>query len=290
MRNKAFTLIELLVVIAIIAILAAILFPVFAQAKASAKKTASLSNTKQIGLAAIMYGADSDDMIPIMLNGNWDGLSVANGNGPFRTKTWVENIQPYMKSWQMVVDPMRGDSEGIYSGAGTPSGITSYRNQGRFAQFGLNYLFMSPWPNCVNSEAKSFTQATEPAGTVYVTQSRRFNTTDAGGYFMVNAPGMWPIIAPAPIYCIIWDGSAGSGNWAGSPTYTRKFTSSAYTVNGTSSNTVFLDGHAKNMSVGALTAGTDYGTAVVGGDADGAIINDRSKYLWDLDGFFYDDY
>jgi prepilin-type N-terminal cleavage/methylation domain-containing protein len=55
MNKKAFTLIELLVVIAIIAILAAILFPVFAQAKLAAKKTASLSNVKELGLAEIMY-------------------------------------------------------------------------------------------------------------------------------------------------------------------------------------------------------------------------------------------
>jgi len=60
--KKAFTLIELLVVIAIIAILAAILFPVFAQAKAAAKKTADLSNLKQLGLSMLLYANDNDDM------------------------------------------------------------------------------------------------------------------------------------------------------------------------------------------------------------------------------------
>src|SRR4051812_18732320 len=64
MQRKAFTLIELLVVIAIIAILAAILFPVFAQAKFAAKKTVDLSNAKQIGLTTKLYLADSDDTMP----------------------------------------------------------------------------------------------------------------------------------------------------------------------------------------------------------------------------------
>lgn len=60
-KSRAFTLIELLVVIAIIAILAAVLFPVFAQAKAAAKKTSDLSNFRQIGTALALYAADHDD-------------------------------------------------------------------------------------------------------------------------------------------------------------------------------------------------------------------------------------
>jgi len=64
MQRKAFTLIELLVVIAIIAILAAILFPVFAQAKAAAKKTSALSGVKQTGLGILIYNGDFDDVYP----------------------------------------------------------------------------------------------------------------------------------------------------------------------------------------------------------------------------------
>jgi len=70
--KKAFTLIELLVVIAIIAILAAILFPVFAQAKAAAKVTVAISQMKQLGTAMVMYSTDADDVNspPYPLNDN----------------------------------------------------------------------------------------------------------------------------------------------------------------------------------------------------------------------------
>lgn len=63
--NKGFTLIELLVVIAIIAILASILFPVFARAREKARESSCLSNQKQIGMAIIMYAGDYDDLMPM---------------------------------------------------------------------------------------------------------------------------------------------------------------------------------------------------------------------------------
>lgn len=80
--KRAFTLIELLVVIAIIAILAAILFPVFAQAKAAAKKTSALSNQKQVGLAVIMYMGDYDDVLPR----NDDCVAGSSLNGALRNE------------------------------------------------------------------------------------------------------------------------------------------------------------------------------------------------------------
>lgn len=85
--KRAFTLIELLVVIAIIAILAAILFPVFAQAKDAAKKSVGLSNVKQIGLGYALYTSDSDDTFP---------QSVTERTSPlYTTATRAEDVADY---------------------------------------------------------------------------------------------------------------------------------------------------------------------------------------------------
>ncbi len=104
--RKAFTLIELLVVIAIIAILAAILFPVFAQAKASAKKTACLSNQRQLGIALTQYIADNDDQLFFFAHDV--DLSRTNLAAPFgatRENRWWNQIQPYVKSLELLKSP-----------------------------------------------------------------------------------------------------------------------------------------------------------------------------------------
>jgi len=93
--RKAFTLIELLVVIAIIAILAAILFPVFSQAKEAAKKTACLSNMNQIGLGVQLYLGDSDDRMFFRsgsANSRSGNIPTANAN------RWWNLLVPYLKN------------------------------------------------------------------------------------------------------------------------------------------------------------------------------------------------
>lgn len=90
MKQKAFTLIELLVVIAIIAILAAILFPVFAQAKAAAKRTSELSNAKNLTTAMFIYNGDYDDTVPPVTQGFIDQ--------PTTQFTWKDAIYPYVKN------------------------------------------------------------------------------------------------------------------------------------------------------------------------------------------------
>lgn len=150
--SAAFTLIELLVVIAIIAILAAILFPVFAQAKLAAKKTADLSNLKQLGTALEMYTADADDSYPITVpffdgayqSGAWvptpsDWSSAfatsysAERQEALRT-AWANSVQPYVKSWT-VLESSEGKlrsvlAKSFYNAAVKPRYRVSYNMNG----------------------------------------------------------------------------------------------------------------------------------------------------------------
>jgi prepilin-type N-terminal cleavage/methylation domain-containing protein/prepilin-type processing-associated H-X9-DG protein len=102
-RRRGFTLIELLVVIAIIAILAAILFPVFAQARDKARQASCLSNMKQLTLGYVMYSQDYDETLASSIF--WDPAYPAN----LPTLRWYHVIQPYLKNQQVLTCPSDPD-------------------------------------------------------------------------------------------------------------------------------------------------------------------------------------
>ena len=122
--RRGFTLIELLVVIAIIAILAAILFPVFARAREKARQASCLSNIKQILIASLMYGQDYDELMP---NGH---IGNDPQNDP-RAVIWFEIIQPYAKNTQLYACP---SFKTKLADANTP-----------FPGYGINCCMECPW-------------------------------------------------------------------------------------------------------------------------------------------------
>ncbi len=156
--RRGFTLIELLVVIAIIAILAAILFPVFAQAREKARQAACSSNVKQIGLALKMYCQDYDERNTKMYFG---------GPTPYR---WHQAIQPYMKNtdlFRCLSSPIRVDP---YSGL--------------YMCYGMNTFNFDPgvypcfWYGPADADIK------DPSGTIWVTDSRHPTDMTKGSYYV----------------------------------------------------------------------------------------------------------
>ncbi len=150
--RKGFTLIELLVVIAIIAILAAILFPVFARAREKARQTSCLNNVKQLTLAHIMYAQDYDERLP---------ASYLPGN-PGTYDNWYEVLQPYLKNTQILICP----SQATYT-----------------LGYGQNYSFLTySWPGSAGygSGGCPLALIARPAETILIADSGQHQLSSGG--------------------------------------------------------------------------------------------------------------
>jgi len=286
--KRAFTLIELLVVIAIIAILAAILFPVFAQAKAAAKKTASISNAKQQALATIMYSSDYDDVNVIYTSYALEGAAVAYGGSPVQPWSWL--CQPYMKNADIFSDPQAAP---IQPWGGTWSNVIQKAYQ---PVYGLNYTYLSaPYglSNDVIFQPISTTAVANPAETVLLgskwssAEDNFPNATTIIWYgtprgLIINYGVDSPHCNTLPQWCFGNWGS-NSGNFVFTLGDNNKEAAGVRTGgnslrHGTQSVVAWTDGHVSSTSPGRLGQGSNWTRTT---DANSVVINDVTKFLWD---------
>jgi prepilin-type N-terminal cleavage/methylation domain-containing protein/prepilin-type processing-associated H-X9-DG protein len=213
-QKKGFTLIELLVVIAIIAILAAILFPVFAQAREKARAISCLSNMQQLALASVQYNQDNDEKY------------VAGANRYGKGSGWAGQLYPYVKSTAVFRCP--DDASNL---PGTPS------------SYALNSQF-SPYNAAgTGSNGATLAQVNAPANTVLF-----FEVTNSGYYDMTIPPGATDAQGWSSDTTVANYGGSPAGYGLGNQ-YDLDGFNTAFGANNSGSNVKYATGYLRN-SVG----------------------------------------
>ncbi len=269
-RRSAFTLIELLVVIAIIAILAAILFPVFAQAREKARAISCLSNTKQLGLAEMMYIQDYDeDMTPAFVanpNGS-DYLATKQCHPGSTFETWVSLLQPYVKNLNLFECPSQVGDPPIWSGI-----YFNICNVQLWSDYGFNYQYLSPALNGNFVDRTGAPQASinSVASTIMFLDSGQDPTLAQAGYYQISF-----VTDPPDGYTSPY--TLGYGGWGNDGTLGPYGNARPRHLGGV--NVAMCDGHSKYYRIETLANGTNW---TANTPQENVVIKNDNLYMWDL--------
>lgn len=292
--------------IAIIAILAAILFPVFAQAKAAAKASAAMSNAKQIGIAHIMYAGDYDDTA--MMGGQWfstDADALQSGSTSSYLP-WPALAEPYIKAIGLFSTPLAPDTQPFNQTA--QNNCNSPRScMIRYPQFGYNMMYMAPW--MIDTVARKYiplpvhyTAVAKPAQQVLLTEiwtRSTCPTTTAWGSTRGNGYVTFGEAPPPdkkhtatngygftmPSWGHSWGNDGASLAYGTIPSLAEgKYTGGVALRVAEKTSVVFADGHVVRMVPDKLAEGTNWSTATKS-MASNTIRNLKNeRYLWHPDG------
>lgn len=290
--RSAFTLIELLVVIAIIAILAAILFPVFAQAKLAAKVNVSLQNIKQQSLSILMYATDYDDNF--VIGGQWHSadLDAAKYYPNSWYMPWTGLVDAYLKNKDILASPLRGPVLPFTDVA--MNGCSNDRQcKLLYPTYGYNAMYLSPSDRLTGlMTACSTTAVAKSAEQVMLTEIWHRGTTKWRAFTVAQDYAYNSFASAEPPDAVTVYASRykpfGEVGWG---TYNHAFMAGlnlteeegldtggvSFRCPGLKTPTAFADGHVKVVSVGYLAQGTDWvrGSTYVAKN----LVN--GKYLWD---------
>ncbi|MCX6361510.1 MAG: prepilin-type N-terminal cleavage/methylation domain-containing protein [Armatimonadetes bacterium] len=236
MQRRGFTLIELLVVIAIIAILAAILFPVFAQAREQARKASCLSSQKQNGLALMMYAQDYDEAYSQI--GDWNQRIPPYQLG---VRNWTALIQPYVKSYELVEFgcPSANYKRSPWGESNDPNDGNKPANPARGPEYSANHMVLGlngpAWGSLVNV---GMADIQEPAQTIAISECGTVDTYTRFGTYWTPYWHTYYYFDMEPFF--------------GAATWWRPPVAHNSSRNDGGMNCVFADGHAKNMRLSSF--------------------------------------
>jgi len=265
MNKRAFTLIELLVVIAIIAILAAILFPVFAKVREKARQIACVSNEKQLGLAFIQYTQDYDETAP------WGIASNSLPSGAI-LEDWADALDPYLKSSAVYTCPSDStapvQNNTFVNGAWQPGVVMSYAinmNFGAPPSSGGSNIY---GVNCLTSPM-TLSELNAPSSTVFLTEIVGFGKGSLGngaqGALSTNGmPNNWRAFCLPTGDCstpTAWGAEYATGYFSNTTSPDPGVFASPTGRHTDGANYAMADGHVKWLRGSAVSSGWNNTTA-----------------------------